>query len=167
MAEDAALTTPRLGLFARLLRWWRRQRSTPTIQFATPSDVVDLRHRVLRAGRPRSSAIWSGDDDPESRHWTVLWAGDVVGVATVLARDEPTRPTHRWQLRGMATAPDVRGMGFGKALLSRVVEDVGEPMWCNARASAKAFYEANGWHTEDEPFDIPRIGPHYRMLTDE
>ena len=154
----------RTGLWARIVRWWRRQHSTPTIQFARADDVVDLRHRVLRSGRPRSHAVWSGDDDPETRHWTVQWAGEVVGVATVLARDEPTRPTHRWQLRGMALAPDVRGKGFGKALLQRVTADVDAPMWCNARESAKGFYEANGWRSEDEPFEIPRIGVHHRML---
>ncbi|MGK0347735.1 MAG: putative GNAT family N-acyltransferase [Myxococcota bacterium] len=168
MSEVAQLSSRAVGwrgFFVSLRRWWRRQRHIPRVQLASPSDVVDLRHAVLRSGRPRESAVWSGDTDPETRHWTVTWAGEVVGVATVLARTEPTHPEHRWQLRGMATAQNVRGKGLGKALLLRLTTDVNEPMWCNARESAKPFYEGHGWECPGEAFDIPRIGPHYRMFS--
>lgn len=149
----------------RLVRWWRRQRDVPMVQLATPTEVVDVRHEVLRPGRPRQSAVWSGDTDPETRHWTVVWAGETVGVATVLARSEPTHPEHRWQLRGMAIVPNARGKGLGAALLQRVMDDVSEPMWCNARESAKPFYENHGWESPGDAFEIPRIGLHYRMFT--
>ena len=146
------------------VRAWRRWRSPAIVQLAFPNEVVDLRHDVLRPGRPRESAIWNGDSDPETRHWTILWAGEVVGVATVLARSEPTHTDVRWQLRGMAIADNARGKGLGAALLHRVIRDVDDEMWCNARESAKTFYEHHGWVAPDAPFDIPRIGPHYRMF---
>lgn len=148
-----------------LVRTWRRARRPPMVQQVGANDVVDLRHRVLRAGRPRSSAVWDGDDDPETRHWAVFWAGEIVGIASVLPRTEPTHPTYRWQLRGMAIDPSARGKGLGGLLLQRVERDVGEPLWCNARESARGFYERHGWKAPEEPFDIPRIGPHYRMFT--
>jgi predicted GNAT family N-acyltransferase len=44
--------------------------------------------------------------------------------------------------------------------------DVAEPMWCNARQSAEAFYQRHGWQGVSEPFVIEPIGPHRRMRHD-
>jgi predicted GNAT family N-acyltransferase len=37
-------------------------------------------------------------------------------------------------------------------------------LWCNARTPAVGFYERHGWTTVGEEFDVPPIGPHYRMV---
>ncbi len=73
-----------------------------------------------------------------------------------------------WQLRGMATLPEVQGAGFGKALLDACVtaarKNGAALLWCNARTSAAAFYSKNGWEIVGGEFDIPTVGPHFRML---
>lgn len=144
-------------------RGWRRLMRNPVVREARAEEVVDLRHRVLRPGKPRETAVWEGDVDPETHHWVVDWAGEIVGCVTVMPHTEPTHPEYRWQLRGMATSPEVRGKGLGVALLRRVQQDVAAPMWCNARDTAVGFYAANGWEARGDAFDIPRIGPHRRM----
>jgi len=141
----------------------RRALTRPTIRSARPHEVVDLRHRVLRPGKPRELAIWDTDRDPETRHWVVEWAGQIVGCASVMPRTEATHPQLRWQLRGMAISDDVRGRGLGTGLLRYLQTAVAEPMWCNARETAIPFYSANGWLPQGDRFDIRRVGPHQRM----
>lgn len=132
---------------------------------ARPAELIDLRHRVLRDGRPRATAHFEGDDEPTARHWTATHDGEVIGVVTVLARPFPDGDGPVWQLRGMATSPAWRGRGVGAALLSAVEAEVGEPIWCNARTSASGFYARHGWHAVGETFEIPAVGPHVRMVS--
>ena len=72
-----------------------------------------------------------------------------------------------WRLRGMATTPEVRGQGFGRALLENCFAHIrargGTLLWCNARVVALAFYEHLGFVAEGEEFEIVPIGPHYVM----
>ena len=68
----------------------------------------------------------------------------------------------------MATHPDVRGLGVGKALVAAceaVVREAGDGLlWCNARTNAIDFYVRLDWIVTSEEFDIPTVGPHRRML---
>jgi GNAT superfamily N-acetyltransferase len=67
----------------------------------------------------------------------------------------------------MATLPEVRGSGCGRALLEACVaaaEGEGCPLlWCNARVGAVDFYRKHGWEVCSDVFDIPTAGPHFRM----
>lgn len=127
-------------------------------------SLVDLRWAVLRAGRPRETARFPGDDAPGTLHWCARASGRVLGCVTVLARPPEGASTPRWQLRGMATDPSVRGAGVGALLLHAVHAEVGEAMWCNARIAAAGFYARHGWTPQGEAFDLPPIGPHRRMV---
>lgn len=126
-------------------------------------DVVDLRHEVLRPGRPREDALWTGDDAPETRHWAARQADRVVGVVTVMASPPPGGEGPCWQLRGMAVAESLRGAGVGGVLLAEVQREVGEPMWCNARERAVPFYARHGWVVVGERFEVAGVGPHFQM----
>src|SRR5436190_10031407 len=53
-----------------------------TIRRAAAEEVVDLRHAILRAGLPRETAIFPGDDDPTARHFVAVMDGQVVGTLT-------------------------------------------------------------------------------------
>lgn len=91
----------------------------------------------------------------------------LVGIASLYREDRPGGPPGGWRLRGMATEADVRGTGFGAALLAACVEHSaaagGGELWCNARQVAIGFYRRAGFEVVSEEFDIPGIGPHVVM----
>lgn len=131
----------------------------------SPDEVLALRHRVLRAGRPVETARFSGDLDPGTIHYAASAGGEVVGVASLLRRPFPDGAGPEVQLRGMAVAPELQKSGIGRALLVTIVAEVGEPIWCNARESAVPFYERTGWRICSDRFEIEGAGPHFRMRT--
>lgn len=156
-----ALVLGILGAFGVALK---RAVAPIDVRRANPEDVVDLRHRVLRAGRPRETAVFDGDTRAATRHWAAWQADRVVGVASVMSAPHPERPDGpTWQLRGMAVDPDLQRSGVGRALLGAVHAEVDAPMWCNARVGVVPFYTRAGWRTEGPTFDIPEVGPHQRM----
>lgn len=139
-----------------------------TVRRGTAAEVVDLRHQLLRAGLPRETAIFDGDEHPDARHVVGITSeGRIVGCATVHPGTRAGAPA--WQLRGMATDPPVRGCGVGRAMLTYLADVVYQefpfrPMWCNARLPAIGFYKRQGWEPTGEPFEIPTAGPHVRMV---
>jgi GNAT superfamily N-acetyltransferase len=68
----------------------------------------------------------------------------------------------------MATLPEVRGKGCGVRLLQACVETALERsvplLWCNARETAVGFYSKQGWQILGARFEIPTVGPHFRMF---
>ncbi len=149
-----------------------------TIRPITAEETIAVRWPILRPGFPRESAVFAGDELTSARHFGAF-AGDgrLVGVASiyVVAMPEPAAAAAgapvpegaAWQLRGMATLPEVRGAGYGAALVSACEEGAraagGEVLWCNARTSAAPFYQKHGWSVVGGEFDIPTVGPHFRM----
>lgn len=125
--------------------------------------VIDLRHRVLRAGRPRSTASFSGDELPGTRHWRVARDGRTIAVVSVMKAPFPDGAGPGHQLRGMAVDPDLQGQGIGGVLV-RGVQDAHASLWCNARIRAVPFYQRHGWQILGEAFDIDPIGLHHRMV---
>jgi predicted GNAT family N-acyltransferase len=133
-----------------------------------PAEVTyALRRAILR---PDGGEItWAGDEDPATVHLAARTGDRVVGVVRFSPAPCPWRPgADPWQLRGMATDPDVRGTGAGRALvvdgLARVSARGGDLVWCHARTSAAGFYERTGFAVVTEPYDKPGIGPHVGML---
>jgi len=67
----------------------------------------------------------------------------------------------------MATRPEGRGQGLGRAvldaLLAHVAEHGGGVVWCNARTAAVTLYRRAGFTVHGEEFVVPGIGPHLRM----
>jgi GNAT superfamily N-acetyltransferase len=108
-------------------------------------EIIDLRHAVLRQGLPREAAIFEGDDAPSSRHFGAFSGDTLVGCATLHASQWEGEAA--WQLRGMATLPEFRGKGIGRAVLEAMEADLtaaaraGRPpsLWCNARVPAVGF----------------------------
>ncbi|HZK81548.1 MAG TPA: GNAT family N-acetyltransferase [Humisphaera sp.] len=91
-----------------------------------------------------------------------------VGCATFHLNQWEGSPA--WQLRGMATSPEYRGKGLGRAMLALADNDLlADPLiprmlWCNARVPAVGFYETLGWTVVSHEFEIPTAGPHVRMV---
>ncbi len=139
------------------------------VHVISAEDVIAVRWPILRPGFPRETAIFPGDEDGETRHYGAYVAGALVGVASIYHAEFLEMPElESWQLRGMATLEAARGKGHGIALLTAAEEYVwqkgGALIWCNARVAAAEFYRRHGWQISGEGFDIPTVGPHFRMF---
>lgn len=139
----------------------------PDVIRAQVEQILPLRQKILRTGMPGLSARFDGDDARETVHVAALIDGVVVGCVTFL--DSTYEGAPAWQMRGMAVDGAWQGGGIGRALLEggkRFLETVGlrRPWWCNAREGAAGFYEKLGWKIVSDVFEIPLVGPHYRMI---
>ena len=140
------------------------------IEIVDGSATRELRRAVLRPGWPVGSAM-HGDDNPDAVHLAAFDEdGRLVATCLVLPRPYPLRAElpNAWQLRGMATVPELRGQGIGAAVLAAAVAAIrvrgGELVWCDARTSAVAFYRQHGFVAEGEEFLHAESGiPHVRM----
>jgi GNAT superfamily N-acetyltransferase len=138
--------------------------------------ILDLRHRILRAGLPIETARFEGDQGPHTTHYAAFQTNDElkptgrpICCATFMLGTYEEVPA--WQLRGMATEEAYRGCGVGNQLLNTAERELrSHPvyahvrlMWCNARVPAVRFYQRNGWKGVSDVFDIPTAGPHIQM----
>ncbi|GMV93841.1 MAG: hypothetical protein AMXMBFR82_36190 [Candidatus Hydrogenedentota bacterium] len=133
---------------------------------ASLAEIIDLRNEVIIQGTGRTSPEFPGDYDPSTLHMGAFVGDRNVGCATFLERSWEDEPA--WQLRGMATARDVRGGGIGARLLreSEAVLAQRSPirlLWCNARNVAIPFYVKIGWTIETDEFLTPGIGMQRKM----
>lgn len=135
----------------------------------TAAEARPLRQAVLRPGQLPETTVYLGDEAPGAWHIGAFVHGDLLGIASVYSE----APTGQWdpcayRLRGMAVLPHVQGRGYGRALVQACVRHVlahgGKSLWCNGRVSARGFYEALGFRTVGEMFDLPFSGPHYRFV---
>lgn len=132
-------------------------------------DTYIIRQPVLRKNQPISACVFPFDDVDSSFHLGLFVDHTLVGVVTYIKQETPLLKNNGiyYQLRGMAILESYQGCGYGKALI-----DFGEKqlknnninyIWCNARATATAFYKKNGFKVIGKPFDIPNIGAHFTM----
>ena len=140
------------------------------IRAISAAETISVRWPVLRPGFPRETAFFDGDDLATTLHFGAFDGEALIGVASIYLAPFPTQPdvSPTMQLRGMATLPEVRGAGFGKELLDACVAAARTKgavlIWCNARTSAARFYAQRGWEIVGGEFDIPTVGPHFRMF---
>jgi GNAT superfamily N-acetyltransferase len=147
-----------------------------------PVEVIfPLRWAVLRTGMPREAAVYPEDARPETFHIAAYdEQGAVRGCATFFpdphpdfgggfARPGDGVPAHRF--RGMGSAPEVRGRGFGAAALRAGLRECAARgaalVWCNGRTSAAGFYEHLGFTAVGEEFTVEPSGPHYVFVTED
>lgn len=121
-------------------------------------NVRPLRLEVLRAGMVNKSVIFDGDDEPTTVHFGACNdAGEIIGVSTWMQRPFQLAPhLQGLQLRGMATAIKMQGLGVGALLLNAGLQyglEIGcDLMWANARDAALNFYNRHGFSTVGEGF---------------
>lgn len=63
------------------------------LRLCSASDILELRHKVLRAGKPFHTAHFEGDDEPETRHYLLAEHGEVLVCLSLLQREMPP-PDH-------------------------------------------------------------------------
>ena len=133
--------------------------------------VLPVRHRLLRSHQPVAKAQFPGDHDPRVGHFAAMRDGGIVGVVSIFpeadTRCSQCDPAQQWRIRGMATAPEVRGLGAGATLLlaaiDHAVDGGARAIWCNARQPAIGFYARFGFMGTGPIFEISEIGAHQYM----
>ncbi len=138
-----------------------------SMRLTDAAAILPLRRDVLRPGRPLSEARFAGDDEATTFHLGAFDGATPVACATLVHRPWATQPAY--QLRGMATRPDLSARGFGRAVLRLAEETVAERttvrlLWANAREEAVGFYVRHGWQVASDRFEILSVGPHYRII---
>ena len=127
-----------------------------------------LRHTVLRPQQNIEDAIYPLDEEEETFHVGAFLGDEIVSIASLYNEGRLGEEGKScWRLRGMATAPELRGRGYGTKLLKQCIEYAakmgGNEIWCNARTSAAHFYEVLGFETIGDEFNLPPLGPHRLM----
>ena len=130
-------------------------------------QTLPLRNEILRPGKPVSTCLFDGDEQALTRHFGALDdQGQIVGIVSIFSNPHPDLPaTFTYQLRGMATSEQCRGLGVGILLIKSVeqyltaIECVG--LWANARTEALGFYKKQGYQVMSDEFMIENVGPHY------
>ncbi len=130
-----------------------------------------LRRAALRPRLRLADMAMAGDDDPATVYLAVLGgADDILSTLRLQPVACPWFPgrSDAWQLRSMATAEHARGLGHGAALVaaavSRIAEQGGGLLWCNARVPAESFYVRAGFTPTEDRWDDPEFGPHLGMV---
>lgn len=132
----------------------------------------ELRRSVLRPSLPPGAPL-PGDEVPDAVHLAAVDDdGTVVCTCFVYADPCPWLPdVPAWHLRQMATAPDRRSAGHGRAVVEAAVDHCrnagADVLWCNARETAAGFYERLGFVRHGAVFtDERHTIPHVRMWRD-
>jgi len=130
------------------------------------AETRELRQAVLR---PHESLEYLAEHEPDDAFALGVFEEDRLIAVGFIGRDgevEAGEP-RAWRVRGMATLSEARGRGAGGAILAglidHAVENAATRVWCNARVSARAFYERGGLRVVSEVFDVAQIGPHLVM----
>lgn len=141
---------------------------TVEVQQINAAETVPLRHAVLRPGRPVETALFPGDDLQSTKHFGAFRNGQLLCIASLFEAKLPEEPDIvALQLRGMATAADAQRTGLGRALVlgcaAYARKKGAQLLWCNARVYASGFYSKLGFEIVGQEFDVPDVGPHFRM----
>ena len=138
-----------------------------TVKQITAAETYDVRHPVLRAGRPIETCAMPGDDAKDTFHLGLFDAEKLIGVVTFMNAAKPQFTGKQYQLRGMAVLDTYQGKGLGNLLVAegeQRLKQLGyDLLWCNARIKALNFYTRKGFKIEGKPFEIEPIGTHYLL----
>lgn len=133
----------------------------------TSQETWPVRHPVLRKGRPLEDVYMEADNMPTTFHLGMYHKEHIVGVASFMEDSFKDFTGKQFRLRGMAVLPEYRKKGLAELLLKKGEQLLKEKqctlLWFNAREVAVNFYKSIGYEIVSGIFDIPKVGPHYRM----
>ena len=141
---------------------------TLEIRPADLAGVREVRAAILRPHERPEDLVYGGDEAVGALHLGAFQDGRLVAIASIAPEPPPgVEETAAWRIRGMATAPELRGRGIGGTLLESCVEHArghdATLVWCNGRIAARAFYERHGFEVVRGPFEMPPIGSHVEL----
>lgn len=134
------------------------------------ADTQPVRISVLRRGTPSKTAVYDGDDHPDTVHFGARQNGTIIATSTWIRapwQESPSEPAV--QLRGMAVEDSLQGSGVGRQLVAAGLahaKNVGARfVWAKARDSALDFYVRCGFRVVGEQFTEPASGmPHHLVV---
>ena len=131
------------------------------------AELLELRRKVLRNGDANARVGDVRDGLADSLHLAGYLGPQLIAGASFFVNEPPfDSKLAAAQLRYMAVLEIFQHQGHGTALLDGAIpllKDTGtEILWANARISALAFYQANGWveikgteHVSPPPVSLP------------
>ncbi|WP_456424020.1 GNAT family N-acetyltransferase [Lutibacter sp.] len=129
-------------------------------------ETYPIRLEILRKNIPLPYKF-KGDLDTETFHLGAFRNNKLIAVSSYMKVNNKDFTGNQYQLRGMATLKDYRGLGAGKLMLQEafiMLKDYRiDYLWCNARIVAVNFYKKQGFQTFGNEFEIPIVGKHYIM----
>ena len=135
------------------------------IRFIQAEETLPLRNKVLRGHLTLEQCRLPTDE--LGFHLGYFLEGELVCVATFFEEDYPELGNGGYRLRGMATAPDQAGKGYGAAVIKFAIDELKKQgaayIWCNARSAALGFYLKLNFEILSEEFEISGIGAHFNM----
>lgn len=138
-----------------------------SIKQISAAQTYPVRKEVLRKNIDLPYKL-AGDFNEDTFHLGAFKGEELVGVVSFMKVSLNSFTINKqYQLRGMATIAEVRGEGFGEALVKEAISILSnkkqEIIWCNARELAVGFYKKCGFKVMGDVFDIKKVGPHYKM----
>ena len=140
------------------------------IQLSSSQTTYEVRHPVLRKGKPVESCRFENDDHPESIHLCAKKKDIIIGVLSALPNNCPDFPLKKsYQLRGIAINHRFQRMGIGSLLVQKVEQQIRlnksiEYIWLDARVNTKNFYLNLEYLPVGKIFNIIDIGMHQRYI---
>jgi predicted GNAT family N-acyltransferase len=130
--------------------------------------VLAIRSEVLREGKLAPAECRFPSDDLQGAFHLGFYRDETLACAASFhPQKQEAFDGTGYQLRGMATLENYRGMGLGNLVVNfALVYLRGQKvnyLWCNARKKAVQFYKSTGFEIISGEFDIPGIGPHFTM----
>ena len=115
-----------------------------------PTELHELRRRVLRNNNPEISVADPRDEESTAIHYAGFLGDRLVVSASFYPSTPPmNRELVTYQLRYMATDFDVQGQGHGALVLDVAEVELRQlgarQVWANGRDTALGFYRATGW----------------------
>ena len=140
------------------------------IQSSSSQTTYQVRHPILRKGKPLESCRFENDDHPDSIHLCAKKEDIIIGVLSALANNCIDFPLKKsYQLRGIAINHEFQRKGIGSLLVQKVEQQIRlnqliEYIWLNARVNSKNFYLNLGYRPAGKVFNIKNIGMHQRYI---
>ena len=136
------------------------------IKQISTQEALIVRRTVLRKNKLHLSARFKEDGKKDTIHIGAMVNKCVIGTSTIFPENRKSK-LDEWRLRGMAVLDTFQSKGIGEKILLYCFKQVdnkkGSALWCDARLKAIKFYEKNGFIICSSQFDIPEIGPHFKM----
>ena len=138
------------------------------IKVVAAKDIRPLRNLVLRPNLPIETTYYDLDNEKDTFHLASIMHSTIISIGTFYPENDiELQSKNGYRLRGMATHPDYRRKSAATKLMNKsfvlLKEKKCDVLWCNARLVAVEFYKSLGFKIIGKIFDIPSIGPHYKM----